>query len=225
MIWSSNEIVTVFVFLLPGFISAAVFHSLTSHPRPDTFRSVIQALVFTVIVQAIAALVKSHAWEWTVDQELVVLVLTSVGVGFVSAVVSNLNLVHWPLLKLRLTREKSYSSEWYSAFVHNPCYVVLHLSDGRRLYGWPAEWPTDPNNGHFHVTKAEWLSDKAIGPDQRTDGCLPVQTEDKSAESREILDLLISVVEVRMVEFVSTTKESIWRKSWQKLQRILPKGR
>ena len=93
-------------------------------------------------------------------QELIGLVVISVAVGGGFAVASNLNLVHWPLIKLGLTRENSYSSERYSAFVHNRCYVVLHFKDNRRLYGWPSEWPSDPNDGHFRVTEAEWLSEE-----------------------------------------------------------------
>lgn len=224
MIWSSSEIVTVLVFLLPGFVTAGVFHTLTSHPKPNTFGSVIQALVFTVIVQALAVVVKSHVWQWSDDQELLGLLLTSVGVGFVFAVASNLNLVHWPLIKLGLTRENSYSSEWYSGFVHNRCYVILHLKDNRRLYGWPAEWPSDPEIGHFRVIEAEWLTDTAT--DQSQIAIAPdlsdVQEEHRS--SYEAMELLIAVSEVGMVEFVNTRNENIWRKIWQKFRRVLPKG-
>ena len=54
MNWAASEAVAVLTFLLPGFVSAAVFYSLTSHPKPNEFGRVIQALIFTIIVQAVA---------------------------------------------------------------------------------------------------------------------------------------------------------------------------
>ena len=53
MSWASSETVTVLTFLLPGFVAAAIFYSLTSHPKPSDLERVIQALIFTVIGQAI----------------------------------------------------------------------------------------------------------------------------------------------------------------------------
>ena len=44
----SSEIVHVLVFLLPGFLTAAIFHSLTPHRKPEAFEHVISALVFTI---------------------------------------------------------------------------------------------------------------------------------------------------------------------------------
>lgn len=37
MSWASSEIVSIFVFLLPGFVAAAVFYSLSSYPKPNEF--------------------------------------------------------------------------------------------------------------------------------------------------------------------------------------------
>ena len=54
MSWASSEIVSVLVFLLPGFVAAAVFYSLTSNPKPNEFGQVVQALVFTMVGQSIA---------------------------------------------------------------------------------------------------------------------------------------------------------------------------
>ena len=43
----------VLTFLLPGFVAAAVFYSLTSHPKPSNFERVVQALIFTIVVEAV----------------------------------------------------------------------------------------------------------------------------------------------------------------------------
>ena len=51
MNWASGEVVGVLTFLLPGFVAAAVFYSLTSHPKPDAFDRVVQALIFLITYQ------------------------------------------------------------------------------------------------------------------------------------------------------------------------------
>lgn len=38
--------------------------------------------------------------------------------------------------------------------------MVLHLADGRRLYGWPEEFPDNPADGHFVLSEAEWLVER-----------------------------------------------------------------
>lgn len=53
----------VLVFLLPGFVAAAVFYSLTSHPKPGAFDRVIQALIFTVVGQSLVVLVEPVTGE------------------------------------------------------------------------------------------------------------------------------------------------------------------
>ena len=58
--------IDVLVFLLPGFVAASIFYSLTSHPKPEIFDRVIQALVFTVIVQvtvAVISMVANVTWK------------------------------------------------------------------------------------------------------------------------------------------------------------------
>ena len=55
MSWASSEVVGVLTFLLPGFVAAAIFYSLTSHPKPSAFDRVVLALIFTVVGQAIVA--------------------------------------------------------------------------------------------------------------------------------------------------------------------------
>lgn len=39
---ASSEAMSILMFLLPGFLAAAIFYSLTSHPKPDAFGQVIQ---------------------------------------------------------------------------------------------------------------------------------------------------------------------------------------
>ncbi len=198
MIWSSSEIVSVLIFLLPGFVAAAVFYSLTSHPKPNEFGSVVQALVFTIVVQAIAVLLRFSLWTRQVEPEIEVLisVVVAIVVGLLVALVSNRDTFHNLLRFVGITRETSHPSEWYSAFAQHEHYVVLHMSGERRLYGWPSEWPSNPDRGHFRITDGEWLSKLEYK-----------QTED-TRDTSKALELLVPVSEVEMVEFVTDATET-----------------
>ena len=57
MAWLSGGAIDILLVLLPGFVAAGVFHSLTSHPRPSDFGLVAQSLIFAAIVQTVTELV------------------------------------------------------------------------------------------------------------------------------------------------------------------------
>ena len=166
--WASGEIVGVLTFLLPGFVAAGIFYSLTSHPKPGAFDRTVLALVFTVIGQTISefvqlALTASDAgvpafkgWGPVLSVTIAILL------GLVAVYFSNTDALHWLLRRVRLTRETSYPSEWYSTFARycDNFFLVLHLQDERRLYGFAEEWPSNPKEGHFRIADAEWLTDK-----------------------------------------------------------------
>ena len=191
MNWPSGEIVNVLTFLLPGFVAAAVYYSLTSHPRPGKFDYVVHALIFTALGQALIYGISSASSGAVVESienwSLAFSVLAATFFALLAAFSTNSDTLHRCLRWARITRETSYPSEWYSAFARHDCYVVLHLKDRRRLYGWPEEWPSQPDRGHFRITWAKWL------------------TEDEALPSGIGTAILVPVDEVKMVEFVDGT--------------------
>lgn len=193
MDWASNDVIDVLRFLLPGFIAATVFYSLTSHPKPDAFNRVIVALIFTVIGQAITEILVA-VWSQLKGWELALTVLAAIVLGLGVGLASNSDLAHGILRRLKITRETSYPSEWYSSFSrHSYCYVVLHLEGERRLYGWPEEWPSHPDQGHFRISEAEWLLD----------------AEEEPIPTTGVSAILIPVGEVKMVEFLERLDHNI----------------
>lgn len=192
MSWATAELVGVLTFLLPGFVGAAVFYALTSHPRPGEFDRVVQALVFTTVAQAMTwaarwlAELRWPAYEWPAGLELSVAVAGAVALALLTAAVSNHDMAHWLLRSIGVTRETSYPSEWYSAFAENSGrYVILHLKDDRRLYGWPMEWPGGSASGYFRIIEAQWLNDDHNG-DAMT----------------ETVEILVPADAVNMVQFL-----------------------
>lgn len=174
MSWASSEAVSIFTFLLPGFLAAMIFYSLTSYPVPSAFDRLIHTLIFTTVGQALASFIVLLVWGgdptdeslgWNNIYDLVLSVAIASGLALVSAYVLNNDILHRLFRRIGVTRETSYPFELYSTFSqHRDCYVVLHLSGQRRLYGWPAEWPSHPGRGHFRILEAEWLTDNGAVP-------------------------------------------------------------
>lgn len=191
---ASSETMSVLVFLLPGFVAAAVFYWLTSHPKPGAFERIIQALIFTILVQV---MVKIHFiameimdWDFSWDEagRLVFSTIVAIGLGLLAVYFLNKDIPHRYLRRIGVTRENSYPSQWYSAFDrHADCYLVLHLKGDRHLYGWPTEWPSRPDEGHFLIEEVEWLEGGERTP------------------AKGVAGMLVPVSEVEMVEFLAQT--------------------
>ena len=200
MDWTAEHILRLLYELLPGFLAAWVFYSLTAHPKPSSFERIVQALVFTIIVRAMMTGTRfllqftgvlTDAATWTQDAQLTWSVITALAVGLLVATSVNKDWFHGCLRRIRLTSRTSYPSEWYSGFTRSKRhYVVLHLTGERRLYGWPEEWPDSPDRGHFLIMQAKWLLD---------DG--------KTRELDGVERLAIPAVDVEIVEFLKYTEE------------------
>lgn len=191
------EVVALLQYLLPGFLASWVFHGLTPYPRLSEFERVVHALIFLLFVLPVAAGAKvilmgvGRYWqlgEWTDNSALVVSVASALFVGTAFSYLANTDRLHKLLRRRGLTQETSYPSEWFGAFHSQQTYIVLHLKDERRLWGWPKEWPSSSKSGHFMLEQPCWLVNQQY---QRIDG----------AEA-----LLIESTEVKWVEFV----EKFW---------------
>jgi hypothetical protein len=209
-----TEIPAVVFALIPGFLAAWVFYGLTAHPRKDAFERTVQALVFTAIIQAITSILRSGLiWlgkalfvlgAWTTDVALGWSLLIALAFGFFVAALANNNTIHsflwshdwkfrkrpsWPPPSGWIwTKRTAFPGEWYSAFnAEGHRYIVLTLKDGNRLYGWPEEWPDQPDSGHFVMTEAEWL---------------PAKEGDEGVRLDKVSRILVAAVDVLRVEFV-----------------------
>jgi hypothetical protein len=196
----AKDVVGVLYLLLPGFVAAWVFFGLTAHPKADWFERIVQALIFTVIVQAVTFVVRVIAvglgkafvplGSWNVEVNLVwsLLVATLIGVSFSAA--ANLDWPHKLLRDKGLTRRTSFPSEWFSVFCQNKRWVVLHLTGNRRLFGWPNEWPDQADKGHFVIEQPEWF----VEQEKRE----PIKGVDR---------IVIRASDVEMVEFMLYDEE------------------
>lgn len=158
----SKDLVTLLQYLAPGFVVAWVFYALTSHNKPSQFERVVQALIFTVVIQLLVsfesaiALLIGTKWDfgaWTSTSTLAASMITALSVGVVLSVGTHSD-AHSVLRKIGISSRSSHPCEWFGIFKGYQRFVVLHLKDGTRIYGWPQVWPSEPQSGHFFITSA-----------------------------------------------------------------------
>lgn len=195
----STDAVAFLTFLLPGFAAAWLFYVLTSHPKPPQFERVVEALIFTFVVQALLPVAKSFSLlvgklvvigQWGKEAELIASLALSVVLGASLAYLTSNDSFHRWLRSVRLTTRTSHPSEWYCVFSRTITYVVLHFQDGRRLYGWPKEWPVEAEKGQFYIQEPTWICE-----------------DEKVIDMSELEGVLVQAKDVRWVEFVSHREE------------------
>jgi hypothetical protein len=106
------------------------------------------------------------------------------------SILVNADGVHVLARKWKISTRSGHPSEWFGAFCDHRCYIVLHLKDGTRLYGWPSKWPSDASAGHFFLTDVVRIAHGIEQP-------LPM-----------LNGILIDVKDVSSVEFVRQSQET-----------------
>ncbi|SDT23705.1 DUF6338 family protein [Pseudomonas granadensis] len=198
-----KEVIPLLQYLIPGFLSAWIFYSLTAFKRPDTFGQIVQALIFTFVVQGAVLAVRSLClWigskglsigQWDARAETAWASAFSLMLGLLACYLATGDKLHAWLRKRNVTKQSSYPSEWFCAFAQYERFITLHLNDERRVLGWPVEWPRESVSGHFVMQYPRWLND---------DG----QPASYGAEF-----LLIDSANVKWVEFSPTSEGSACR--------------
>jgi hypothetical protein len=133
----TKTIVDVLTFLLPGFVTAQLLYSLTPAPRPVPFERTVQALIFTVVIQAALSGVEVSMLElgarfgsvgaWTDQAKIVWSLGIASLLGIVFAWVDNTDQLHGLLRKLGITYQTSLSSEWYGAPCRKPAATSSYI--------------------------------------------------------------------------------------------------
>ena len=180
--------------LVPGFIMTMIFYWLSESPKPSQFERSIQALIGTAIISLVVAGIKwglfyvGHHWfivgDWSSTVETTWAVGIAVIIGFGLSYAANHDTLYRIARDKGLTSRASYR-EWIYAFRKFPGRaVVLNFLDGRRLFGYPLVWPTDPKDGHFMMQYPAWIVD------------------DEYVDSPGVEFLLVCNVDVYFVEFL-----------------------
>lgn len=177
------KLIETLLLLLPGFLTAEIIGLLVLREERKLLDRVIQALIFTFLAHLL----------WTPFSVILprspAVTLLGLGVsatiwGVIFVWTINSGAVHGVLRRFRLTQAASHPSVWYGAFYEKQHHVILHLRDGRRIFGWPRLFPFEPDKGHILLESAEWLDRIEKG------------------STAPLVDFLIDVADVRFVEFL-----------------------
>lgn len=192
----AKDVVVLLTFLLPGFLAAWIFYGFTSHPKPSQFERVVQALIYTFLIQALVPVVRwTLEWLgektfvlrlWDQSSEALSSFVLAVLIGAVLVYFTNKDSVHKWLRDKGFTSRTSHPSEWFYVFSQKVTFVILHLNDGRRLYGWPKEWPVECGKGQFYIQLPSWI-----------------QTDGTQLDLTQLDGVLINATDVKWVEFIS----------------------
>lgn len=197
----ATKILPLVQMLIPGFITTMIFYWLADVKKPGQFERTVQALIGTGIITIIVSgISKALLWMgdhwlviglWTTDVEATWGIALAVCLGLGLSYASNHDYLYGIARKLGFTSRASYP-EWVFAFRKGSGQtVVLTLLDGRRLFGYPQVWPTDPASGHFLITQPCWIDE-----------------EGQWAEMPGVESYLISNSDVLMVEFLERQETS-----------------
>ena len=196
----SKDILALLTQLMPGFLTAWVVYGLTTYTKPSQFERIVQALIYSFMVSALVAVAEPllllagqfvRLGMWDSSAELIASAVLALALGFLLSFFMKNDVFFRQARRLGLTSRTPFPSEWYGAFAARPPrYVVLHLEGGRRITGYPIEWPTEPTSGHFKLTDAAWLDD--------LNNEIPLDTNDS---------ILIAAKQVEMVEFLKNMSE------------------
>jgi uncharacterized membrane protein YraQ (UPF0718 family) len=159
------------------------------------------ALIYTIIINLIVDTL-GYAFislgtnigtigEWTTEIKMVWSLLIAVIIGILMTYLYNNDTLYDVLRTFKITNRTSYPSEWYGTFSETQAYVVLHFIDGKRLMGWPQEWPVNPKNGHFILEDASWL----------------IEDGRKQIELSTVSKIMVDTTKIDMVEFLKENKE------------------
>lgn len=194
----ASDLILLLQYLLPGFLAAWIFYGFTSYPLPSQFERIVQALILTLIVRACVYCFEYFlVWlgifysigVWNDQSDLIFSTIIAVLLGLVFSYFANTDKFHSFIRKFGITKETSFPSEWFGEFSKNITYVILHLNDERRIYGWPVEWPSSPEKGHFSLVQTSWIIDG------------------KEVSIIGVESILIAATDVKWVEFM--------QKSWE----------
>lgn len=165
-----KDLFPILLFLLPGLVSVGVIQILCIRKQKDAFERVIEALIFTMLNLA-AFLISRAALERFPEIKfdhvefltagnvgLMAFCAIAIGVGFAAEINHD-----WALgilnNRFHLTRKTAKPSTWNETWTHAQKFVVVHLDDGRRIYGWPTFYSDSPEERALFLEDASWLDD------------------------------------------------------------------
>lgn len=170
----SVEALLILLFLAPGFLASLIFNAVTSRKEKDAFSKVTESLIFSLIIYGSVAVVsgnlpvriqvnqnveaKAQFYSVAFDRRLLIyVIIASVILPLVLGWLRNRDYLMRPLRSARITDRTARETTWLDVFTEQQRYVIVTLTDGRRIFGWPMYYSTDPAEGTLYLYKPAWI--------------------------------------------------------------------
>jgi len=166
---SLKELIPILAFLLPGFLTTQLI-DLWVVTKPKEFPDkIVQAFVFTIvnllcfsilryIVESFGCCTFDHDQFFT-PGNLVLMIVCSVAIALCCAYEMKNERILSFLRTENITKKTAKPSTWLDVFSNQQKFIVVHLEDGRRIYGWPSLYSDDPTEESLYLEEASWLDD------------------------------------------------------------------
>lgn len=180
------ETVSVLFLLMPGFIASRVLDTAITRKDQGAAGKIVEALIFSFLIYAISQfyfewtplVVSTNAdagitYQFTQDYGLVAFVLVaSIAIPAVVGACIHHD-AHTAVLRwLKVTDKTSRSSVWQDVYISETRHVVVHLTEGRRIYGWPMYFSHDPTGSYIYLFQPAWLTKEGEYLETETHGIL-----------------------------------------------------
>jgi hypothetical protein len=216
---SSTTAIQILLILLPGFFVLRIEQALSFKTVESNLDKITHALFYSFFAYVLNSLFNRPLVSWTVkaidaktqnitinaESGVMGLFLISVALGCIVGFLKTHDYHMRFARKIKITRRTSRPSIWQDVFhdkyqqkkkdpkeeeeAKGP-YVMVHLTDGRMIYGWPEYFSDDYREGPVvFVTDAQWIS------------------EDGKAKEIPYPGIMVNSSEIRFVQFYLPEEE------------------
>lgn len=199
----SIETLTIFVFLIPGFVSSLIINTIVVRKGKDNLSKIIEALVFSFFIYVVISMVNgenpvlirseqinnktTYAISYNSNVVIPVAVLSiflPLLLGFLSTTDIHMKL----LRKLKITNKTARETVWLDVFTEQKRYVIVNLADGRRVFGWPMYYSNNPEEGCLYLYDAAWINDEGKYIDLKIHGLFLVKKDNIESIEFTLID-------------------------------------
>ncbi|MCX6639538.1 MAG: DUF6338 family protein [bacterium] len=214
---STMTSLSILLVLLPGFLTLGVERILAYQRADSSIDKIVKALIYSFVNYVLLLTIsRNDLLTWRVQQVsdkesfysfstdlngVLLLSIIAIVVGCVVGILKTYDL-HMKIARfLRLTRRSSRDSIWLD-IIHDKCaiptrksaenatYVIVHLKDGKSIYGYPEYFSDNYEEGPvIFLTKADWFLENGDK--------IPIPSP----------GILINASEIRFVQFYKILKE------------------
>ena len=189
----TTETLTLFLLLVPGFVSSAVLNAIVVRQTTGRVGHVIEALVFSFQIYACLApffdgsplsvevtLADDRTTYRPTADPLFLICATGLAVLFALAAGASITHdFHMRILRwVRLTHKTARDNTWLDIFIDQRRYVEVTLTDGRRLFGWPLYYSNRPEEGLLYLQDPAWIDGDGKYVDLDVHGILLTRKDD-----------------------------------------------